>query len=381
MTISYFIELPTPRGCGLRHYRAVCWLSYGFGLTVRFAGTKALKFCGAKQFKTAAAAETTQARFPNMLRGSRVVAYEKPAITNTDRYDLTPKPFIMKIKTVSLDPEVSDILARQVIITGHQVKMPPLERKLYERVNKALELLGGKWLRSAKAHVFADDPTGVITRALMDGNVVDEKKTYQFFPTPPDLARRMAVLLGVVPTDQVLEPSAGQGALLDALVALGVDATQLCCCELNPNHQAVLRRKGYTKILADDFLTLNDMGGRRLFDKIIANPPFTGNQDIDHVRKMYDLLKPGGRLVVLMSPSWQTGSQRKQAEFRAWVEENSFPVSEIPAGTFSDTNIRTVLLTIGKPGTKPMINLVKECPAAVQPTKSKTVSRLQLNLL
>ena len=50
-------------------------------------------------------------------------------------------------------------------------------------------------------------------------------------------------------------------------------------------------------------------------------------------------------------------------------------------GTFSDTNIRTVLLTIGKPGTKPMINLVKECPAAVQPTKSKTVSRLQLNLL
>ena len=42
MTAAYFIELPTPRRCFLRRQRKICWLSYGFGLTVRFAGTKAL---------------------------------------------------------------------------------------------------------------------------------------------------------------------------------------------------------------------------------------------------------------------------------------------------------------------------------------------------
>jgi hypothetical protein len=316
-TTAYFIERPA------RGKEPKRWLSYGLGWTTQFNGTQQLPHSGAKPFKSFTEAATMKAKPASQsLKSDRIKEYPLPPALRNNKYftpvapgsfwqvagepprarramqigeqvglvglphsggyevwlrfadgkmdsfnphELFPAPQLktMKAKHVQLDPEVIDILARKVIITGNQVKMPPLDRKLYERVNKALELLGGKWLRSAKAHVFESDPSNVIGLALNNGTVLDEKKTYQFFPTPPDLARRMAVLLGVVPTDQVLEPSAGHGALLDALVALGVEATQLCCCELNPNNQAVLRRKGYTKILADDFLTLSDMNGRR----------------------------------------------------------------------------------------------------------------------
>jgi hypothetical protein len=65
---------------------------------------------------------------------------------------------------------------------------------------------------------------------------------------------------------------------------------------------------------------------------------------------MCDLLKPGGILVTVMSPAWQYRTDRKHAEFRAWLEELDHEVEDLPGGTFkaSGTNIRTLLVTIRK---------------------------------
>ena len=51
-----------------------------------------------------------------------------------------------------------------------------------------------------------------------------------------------------------------------------------------------------------------------------------------------------------MSPSWQYRTDRKHAEFRAWLQELDHEVEDLPEGTFksSGTNIRTLLVTIRK---------------------------------
>jgi type I restriction-modification system DNA methylase subunit len=86
------------------------------------------------------------------------------------------------------------------------------------------------------------------------------------------------------------------------------------------------------------------------FDRIIANPPFCGGQDVDHVRHMYHLLKPNGILVTVMSPAWQYRMDSKHAEFRAWLEQLDQEVEDLPEGTFkcSGTNVRALLVTIRK---------------------------------
>jgi hypothetical protein len=65
---------------------------------------------------------------------------------------------------------------------------------------------------------------------------------------------------------------------------------------------------------------------------------------------MYDLLKPGGILVTVMSPAWQYRNDCKHAEFRAWLKEWDHEVEDLPEGTFksSGTNVRALLVTIRK---------------------------------
>jgi type I restriction-modification system DNA methylase subunit len=97
-----------------------------------------------------------------------------------------------------------------------------------------------------------------------------------------------------------------------------------------------------------DFLSCNGELGK--FDRVIANPPFRNGQDVEHVRHMFDLVKPGGTIVTVTSPASQYRADRKHDEFRTWLEGLDHEVAELPHGTFktSGTNIRALLLTIRK---------------------------------
>lgn len=237
---------------------------------------------------------------------------------------------------------------KQCTVEGMVVKLPAiqLDRKQYQEVAKKLELIGGKWKGGKVAgFVFQEDPTAYIEK-LIDGANVNLKKEYQFFGTPAALADEMVDLAELSNEEEILEPSGGQGAIIKAIHRATWDARTVFTYEAMPLNQTMLDKIVGVRLLGDDFIKCDTS-----FNKIIANPPFTKNQDIDHIMHMWECLRPGGRIVTLSSKSWQQGSQKKQIAFQEWLDEVGATVKEVPAGTFkeSGTNIATLLLIIDKP--------------------------------
>lgn len=198
----------------------------------------------------------------------------------------------MKIKHVNIPTEVMDVLRRSEV-DSKSLRLPPgqLERSLYEQVNKVIVAVGGKWNRGSQSHLFSSDPREALGLALETGKAVNQKQTFQFFPTPKEIARRMVKLAGVQKGHRILEPSAGLGAILSELPG----DTCRVAVEINPEMADKLHIFG--EVRCADFLTIN--GELGMFDRVIMNPPFTGGQDIKHITHAMTMLKPGGRLVAI----------------------------------------------------------------------------------
>lgn len=238
---------------------------------------------------------------------------------------------------VTLTPIVADILGRSTI-TENSLALPTgqLDRKTYEAVNKVIVLAGGKWNRSAKAHIFDGDPRAKLGLTLETGVAIDEKKKFQAFYTPADVAARV-VKMADVTNHIVLEPSAGNGALADVCLVAGAERVE--CIELNPEAAADLREKEYPTI-EGDFLTV----APKPYERIVMNPPFTKNQDLKHVAHALRFLAPGGVLVAIMC------GNTSRPKFKALVEELDHDIEEVPAGAFkeSGTPIATIILRVRK---------------------------------
>ncbi len=278
--------------------------------------------------------------------------------------------------TFKITEQVRDVLVRSSI-DATSVKLPPehLDRALYVAVDKVLKAAGGKWDRKAGAHLFDRDPREALGLAIETGEATNLKQQFQAFYTPAPLAARMAELADVKPGMLVLEPSAGMGALAEAVNAACPEA-KVIVCEFDPVAAAELRRRwdpiAGVSLEPTDFLTVEPVA---IYDRVVLNPPFTKGQDIAHVTHALKFLKPGGRLVALTAPGWQTAQSDKAFVFRGVIEDLGADIEEVPAGTFSGsgTEIRTVLLVIDKPAkvAAPVADVAAalqiQCPACTVP--------------
>ncbi len=238
-------------------------------------------------------------------------------------------------------------------IKGNNVYLPDvqLDRKLYTEVNKALVGIGGKWNRKEKAHVFPNDPSELMGR-VKDGENINLKKDYQFFETPRELADRLVEYADLERHHHILEPSAGRGAIVNAILR-EVETPIISMCEAMPENIDYLRKSyiapGMSIFTETDFLTVepSKYGG---YDRVIANPPFAKNQDIDHVYKMYDMLNSGGRLVSITSMHWQISSNKKETKFRKFLKEVGAKTEKIERGAFkgSGTMVGGLIVVIDK---------------------------------
>ncbi len=232
-------------------------------------------------------------------------------------------------------------ILQQSKVSGNVVLLPQitLERKQYCEVAKALELIGGKWNRKAQGFVFPSDPTALL-KQIGNGEKRNLKKEYQFFETPPQLADELVSLSDILMEHTILEPSAGRGAIIKAINNVLPDKI-VDCYELMEINHTFLAGISTANLLGADFLKSTGQ-----YDRIIANPPFAKNQDIQHIQAMYEHLKVGGRLVSLASRHWQISNNRKETQFREWLKKTKATIFEVPENTFDDTSIGTVIIMI-----------------------------------
>jgi len=110
-----------------------------------------------------------------------------------------------------------------------------------------------------------------------------------YFPTPKSVIEKMlAPYMDNIKTLNILEPSAGMGAILDFLsFDCRVPKTRLYACEFDQHMKAAITGKGY-KVVQDDFLNYS---GSANFDLIVMNPPFAGGEH--HLLHAWEIMREG----------------------------------------------------------------------------------------
>ena len=227
-----------------------------------------------------------------------------------------------------------------------------LTREEYNEVNKVLVALGGKWNRGARGHVFETAAAPILAAALGGQKIVSRKQDLQLFETPAALADEMAARLSV--EGSILEPSAGNGALVDAVLRRSLENVVIHAWEIDERCVENMRRKyaGRDDVEIQHGEFLDRLHGPQ-FHAVLMNPPFSKGRDIQHVLHAWTLLLPRGVLAAITSPGWTFRADKKHSAFRTWVKSlgDRAEVTELPAGTFakSGTQVAARLLVIRKP--------------------------------
>lgn len=250
--------------------------------------------------------------------------------------------------------DVAEVFAKCTVI-DNILKLPTeqLDRKIYDEVKKQLEAVGGKW-KGGKTQGFVFDSeisaSDVLVQLQSGKDYAAQKKEFQFFGTPDEVANEIVSHVELSDNMKILEPSAGQGSLIKAVQRIN-DKVKFDVYEAMPENRKYLEALQNVTIIGEDFLQ-SDLSVK--YDVIVANPPFSKNQDVTHVLRMYEHLKCGGRLVAIMSPHWQHAQDKKSKQFREFLQSVGGQTYEIAEGAFkeSGTNIRTYYVVIDKPEEK-----------------------------
>ncbi|WP_327259998.1 methyltransferase [Streptomyces sp. NBC_01240] len=284
-------------------------------------------------------------------------------------------------------PDVLSALTDRAETAGNRLVLagPRMDARLYQKVDEILEAVGGRWTRSAGAHLFPMDAAEALAPVLASGEVVTlrEKLTQaQYFPTPPPVVERLIELADLKPGMTVLEPSAGSGAIATAAAARGVTVD---CVERDPGYAAVLKDAGVARqVQVADFLTVP---AAPQYDRVVMNPPFTRGTDMAHVEHALRFLNLDGLLVAVMS--WAaTYHSAKTAPFRALVEARGGKVEAVAHRAFAEsgTDVDTVIVAIPArraAGAAPTVWPVRDLPAQDEPqlgTPAEIVAEIQANL-
>ncbi len=253
-------------------------------------------------------------------------------------------------RTVNVPDDVKAVLARAVIGEDRLTLPDQLDRQLYVKVDKVLKAAGGKWNTKASAHLFGADPRQVLGIALETGKIVDDKKSRQAFYTPDWLAEELVAHAGINDDERwVLEPSAGDGALVKAAIAAGaatvcaVEIDRLCCDRLN--------------LLATDDCVIDVHhqtfeafeAGHEVYDACVMNPPF--DHYVEHFTKARAMVKPDGLIASIVPHGIEFRQDKKIAALRQAVKESGGWITNLPEGAFegSGTSVRTSMIVA--PGT------------------------------
>ncbi|PMB11638.1 SAM-dependent methyltransferase [Fischerella thermalis CCMEE 5273] len=165
-----------------------------------------------------------------------------------------------------------------------------------------------------------------------------------FFPTPPDVCKRLIQLAEINENSRILEPSAGSGCITKAIVEK-YPQVDLEVVEINPTLRRILELKGFNLVGRDfpSYTTDN------LYSHVIMNPPFS--QLLEHIYHAWKLIKSGGILITIVPES--VFFNRKYQDFKEWLESWNAYDESLPKNAFiksnNPTGVTTRIIKMHKP--------------------------------
>lgn len=179
-----------------------------------------------------------------------------------------------------------------------ELVLPLLASELYQKIAKVLDACDILWHRYKKKHLGFPHALRLLAESIDQGAYYDSKRALEFFATSPLLAAELADELqsriGYVDAPKILEPSAGDGALIEAVLARLSDA-QITAIECDPRRaQALFERyeaEPRVRVLCMDVMEFHEDG----WDGVIMNPPFAHSEA--HIRHAAQLVRYGGHVV------------------------------------------------------------------------------------
>lgn len=173
-----------------------------------------------------------------------------------------------------------------------------------------------------------------------------------YFSTPPAIIARMLEYADIHEGDLVLEPSAGNGSIADAIRTHWDDAVTLHVCERDHDLAEILRLKNHTfaERIGQDFLNGGPYDQDPRYDRIVMNPPCEKHVDCRHIKRAYDWLAPDGALVAVVSDLSMVSMHTEAVQFRIWLQSVGAEVEALPNNAFkpSGSDVRSHLVMIGK---------------------------------
>lgn len=182
--------------------------------------------------------------------------------------------------------------------------------------------------------VLADCPDDDARPAKRESTAVS--KDLQFYPTPLpviDLVLYEIDLRG----KRVLEPSCGDGRIMDAMRRAGAVAQGV---EIDRSRAEICKAKGFG-VICGNFLDVMPSADL-IFDAVIMNPPFYGKHYAKHVRHALRFVKPGGTVTAILPATARHDHGLLDDLAPRW--------NDLPIGSFSEsgTNVCTTIATIRK---------------------------------
>lgn len=234
------------------------------------------------------------------------------------------------------------------------LKLPDMTDAEYDSLKYVIEFIGGHWNERYKGFIMDDTPDNIYKKLeyIKSSNdiVISSEQEFrirnQFYPTPSWIAEEMiqrADMRYDMEYD-ILEPSAGRGALLQYIVQY--TASRCTVVEKNKQNAEYLRRLGY-KVNNIPFERYAE-GTNKKFDRVIMNPPFANEMDLRHTALAFNMLKQGGRLVGLVAQNSLYYDRPVTHKFNQYLEIVGAKLIDLQHGSFveSGTSVDITMIEI-----------------------------------
>jgi len=213
--------------------------------------------------------------------------------------------------------DIEDILtASEASACDHKPDSKPIKPQVWQPREEKPELT------EAKAALNAAQQTQVVIGGM------------ELYPTPMKVVNQMLVKAQTWRDEPmlILEPSAGDGRIAMAINKSSPQHT-VHCVELDFASCQVMRNAGLN-VQQGDFL---EYAPEVMYDAVIMNPPYSQRRDIAHVRHAWELLKPGGVLVALISEHAFFAQDKDSLSFTDWMISVNCQNFKLPGNTFKES--------------------------------------------